>query len=50
VGLVIDSCIFIGIERKKTAIDFSKLTELGEAYISSITASELLAGVHMAKD
>ncbi len=46
-GLVLDTNVFVRIERGQ-AIDFSQWTEYGEAYISAITVSELLVGVHRA--
>jgi len=48
-GLILDTCVFIDAERNKHSIDFNQW--LGEelAYISAITASELLAGVFLAK-
>lgn len=45
-GLVIDTHFFIDIENQRIKIE--KLDELsiyGEAYIASITASELLTGI-----
>lgn len=49
-GLIIDTCIFIEAERNKTtnAIDFTPWAHHGAIYISAITASELLIGVHRA--
>jgi tRNA(fMet)-specific endonuclease VapC len=49
-GLVIDTCIFIAIERDKHThpVDFSQWEKFGEAYISAVTVSELLIGVHSA--
>ena len=50
-GLVIDTNFFINIENKRLPID--KLNDFaihGDAYIASITASELLAGIHLAPD
>lgn len=47
-GLILDTCIFIEAERKKNAIDFTKWSDHGTAYISTITVSELLLGVHQA--
>ena len=46
-GLIIDTCIFIQAEKKGVLNDFSQWTD--EAiYISAVTASELLVGVHHA--
>ena len=47
-GLILDTCILIEAERKKNAIDFSIWAHHGAAYISTITVSELLLGVHHA--
>lgn len=47
-GLVIDTSVIINAERNN--IDFNKWQNYEEAYISSITVSELLLGVHKAKD
>lgn len=46
-GLVIDTCVFIAMERNDS-LDFSDFEDYGEVYISAITASELLYGVHQA--
>jgi tRNA(fMet)-specific endonuclease VapC len=45
-GLVIDTCVFIRAEKCKTKIAFEKWAKHGDVYISAITASELLVGVH----
>ncbi len=45
-GLVIDTSILIAAE--KGEIDFSKWQSHGDAYISSVTITELLIGVHRA--
>jgi predicted nucleic acid-binding protein len=49
-GLIIDTNVFIDIEngRIDTGI-FERFLHYGEAYISVVTVSELLAGVHLAK-
>lgn len=48
-GLIIDTCIFIAMERDKhKPLNFAQWAEHGEAYISAITATELLIGVHCA--
>lgn len=49
-GLILDTCIFIQHERLGKNIDFNKWEKYGSAFISSITASELLVGVHYATD
>jgi predicted nucleic acid-binding protein len=47
-GLVLDTNVFIYAERSGKVIDFSKWENYGDAYISVITVSELLVGVHYA--
>lgn len=50
-GLVIDTNFFINLENKR--LGFEKIDDFeayGDAYIASITASELLAGIHLAPD
>jgi len=47
-GLMLDTNVFIYSERSGNPIDFSKWEEYGDVYISSITVSELLVGVHYA--
>jgi predicted nucleic acid-binding protein len=47
-GLMLDTNVFIHAERSGKSIDFSKWVTYGEAYISAITVSELLVGVHYA--
>lgn len=49
-GLVIDSDVFILAERSRQALDFSPFAAYGQAYLSAVTASELLVGVHRAVD
>ena len=50
-GLVVDTNFFIDVERKKLSLDnLSQFEQYGDAYIAAITASELLVGVHLAKD
>lgn len=49
-GLVIDSNIFIDAEHQRLVWSELKIIQAyDEAYIAAITASELLAGVHLAK-
>jgi tRNA(fMet)-specific endonuclease VapC len=48
VGLVLDTNVFVCFERSDEPIDYSRWEEYGAAYISSITVSELLVGVHYA--
>lgn len=47
-GLILDTCIFIQAEKQNRAIDFEQYKIYESAYISTITASELLIGVHRA--
>lgn len=49
-GLVIDTDVLILAEREKARLDFARYGEHGSAFISAITASELLVGVHRAND
>lgn len=46
-GLILDTCILIHAERHG-ALDFSPWASHGDAFISAITVSELLVGVHRA--
>jgi len=46
-GVVLDSGVFIRAERRG-AVDFSQWASYGPAYISAVTVSELLVGVHRA--
>ena len=46
-GLVLDTGVFIRAERDG-AVDFSPWADYGDAFISAITVSELLVGVHRA--
>jgi len=48
VGLVLDTNVFIRAERERGCLDFSRWAEYGDAFISAITVSELLVGVHRA--
>lgn len=45
-GLVLDTSVIIAQEKGK--IDFTKWQDYGEAYISSITVTELLVGIDRA--
>lgn len=49
-ALLIDTDVLVLAERSKTSLDFSRYAEYGDAYISVVTASELLVGVHRAPD
>ena len=44
-GLILDTGVFIRMERG-LKVDFSVWADYGEAFISTVTVSELLAGVH----
>lgn len=46
-GLMLDTNVFIHTERRLP--DFSRWEHYGDVYISAITASELLVGVHYAE-
>ena len=46
-GIVIDTSVIIATERQD--IDFNKWQQYESAYISSLTITELLMGVHRAK-
>jgi tRNA(fMet)-specific endonuclease VapC len=47
-GLMLDTNVFIHSERSKSPIDFSPWEKYGDVYISAVTVSELLVGVHYA--
>jgi tRNA(fMet)-specific endonuclease VapC len=49
-GLVIDSDVLILAERRRAKVDLGRYVEYGEAYISAVSASELLVGVYRAGD
>jgi predicted nucleic acid-binding protein len=50
-GLVIDTNFFIDIEKNQLQIEkLDNFSSYGEAYIASVTASELLIGIHLAND
>lgn len=49
-GLVIDTDVFVLADRGRASLDFTRYAEYDEAYMSAITASELLVGVHRAID
>jgi tRNA(fMet)-specific endonuclease VapC len=48
-GLILDTNVFIKAEREGENIDFTKWQKYGDILISTITISELLVGVHLAK-
>ena len=47
-GLILDTDVLIRGEKQAAGVDFTRWAEHGEAYISAITCSELLIGVHRA--
>ena len=49
-GLLIDTDVLVLAERSRAALGFARYAEYGDAYISAVTASELLVGVHRAVD
>jgi tRNA(fMet)-specific endonuclease VapC len=49
-GLMLDTNVFIHSERSKSPINFSQWEAYGNVYISAVTVSELLLGVHSAND
>lgn len=49
-GLVIDTDVLVLAERGRMALDLGRYAGHGAAFISVITASELLVGVHRALD
>ncbi|MCP4754509.1 MAG: type II toxin-antitoxin system VapC family toxin [Proteobacteria bacterium] len=49
-GLMLDTSVFIYFEHEGKAVEFAKWEAYGDVYISSITVSELLVGVHCANN
>lgn len=47
-GLMVDTNVFVGMEKRGTALDFSAWDSAENIYISVIVVSELLMGVHRA--
>jgi len=47
-GLMLDTCILIRAEKEASTINFDKWQSYGEVYMSILTVSELLMGVHRA--
>ncbi len=47
-GLVLDTCVLIRAEKQGSPVNFDKWQSYEEAFISVITVSELLIGVHRA--
>jgi tRNA(fMet)-specific endonuclease VapC len=48
VGLMLDTNVLIWAERRRGQFDFQKWQSYGDVFISAITVSELLIGVHRA--
>jgi len=46
VGLILDTDVLIRAEKQLAGVDFTRWAGHGDAYISAITCSELLVGVH----
>ncbi len=49
-GVVLDTSVFIHAERAGESVEFSRLAKYGDVYISAVTVTELLVGMHRAKD
>ncbi len=47
-GLVIDTDVWVLAEKSSSSLDLSRWTSYGGAYMSAVTASELLVGVERA--
>ncbi len=47
-GLILDTCVLIRAEKQSHAIDFAQWQAYGETFLSVVTVSELLVGVHHA--
>jgi len=47
-GLVIDTDVWVLAEKSRNTLDLSRWTSYGGAYMSAVTASELLVGVERA--
>jgi tRNA(fMet)-specific endonuclease VapC len=47
-GLILDSNVLIQAERNSRTDPFAQFADYGNAYITAITVSELLVGVHLA--
>ena len=47
-GLILDTDVLIRGEKQAAEVDFTRWAEHGTAYISAITCSELLIGIHRA--
>ena len=49
-GVVIDTCVFVHLERRRLVVDWVQMFGDTPICISTITASELLVGAHRATD
>lgn len=47
-GLIVDINVLTRAERNRATVDFTPWAAHGEVYISAVTCSELLVGVHLA--
>ena len=47
-GLMVDSNVFIKMERRREPIDFSEWGSSERVYVSAVNVSELLMGIHRA--
>ncbi len=47
-GLIVDTSVFIHLERQGVSPDFARWREYGDVFISAITLSEMLVGIHRA--
>ena len=47
-GLLIDSCVFVRFERTQRAIPFTDFGTRDKTFVSAVTVSEMLVGMHMA--
>ena len=47
-GLILDTNVIILAERKGISVDFNSWSSWGDAYISAVSASELLVGIYRA--
>jgi predicted nucleic acid-binding protein len=45
-GVVLDTSVLIALERGGQGVDFRRYRDYGDAFISAITVSELLVGIH----
>lgn len=48
-GLVIDTDVLVLADRQRAALNLGRWSEYGSAYLSAVTASELMVGVHRAQ-